>query len=95
MLAKRSKKIDLVVELKVDEAILLGRVEQRIKSGQFRADDKPETVKQRLAVYRRDTAPLLDYYRGQAKLVTVDGMAPIESVTKAIDAAIEAAARRR
>ena len=95
MLAKRNKKIDLVVELKVDEAILLGRVEQRIKSGQSRADDNPETVKQRLAVYRRDTAPLLDYYRGQAKLVTVDGMAPIESVTKAIDAAIEAAARRR
>jgi adenylate kinase len=95
MLAKRNKKIDLVVELKVDEAILLGRVEQRIKSGESRADDNPETVKQRLAVYRRDTAPLLDYYRGQAKLVTVDGMAPIESVTKAIDAAIEAAARRR
>jgi adenylate kinase len=95
MLAKRKKKIDLVIELKVDEAILLGRVEQRIKSGQSRADDNPETVKQRLAVYRRDTAPLLDYYRGQGKLVTVDGMAPIEAVTKAIDGAIEAASRGR
>ena len=95
MLAKRKKKIDLVAELKVDEAILLGRVEQRIKSGQSRADDNPDTVKQRLAVYRRDTAPLLDYYRGQGKLVTVDGMAPIEAVTKAIDAAIETATGSR
>jgi len=95
MLAGRKKQIDLVIELKVDEAILLGRVEQRIKSGQSRADDTPETVKQRLAVYRRDTAPLLDFYKGQGKLLTVDGMAPIEAVTKAIHEAIEAATRGR
>lgn len=91
MLAERSQKIDLVVELKVDEAILLHRVEQRILSGQSRTDDNPESLKKRLAVYRRDTAPLLDYYRGQGKLVTVDGMAPIAEVTKAIAAAIDQA----
>lgn len=84
MLADRKRKIDVVIELKVDEAILLDRVEQRIKSGQSRTDDNPESLKKRLAVYRRDTAPLLDYYRAQGKLVTVDGMAPIEDVTKAI-----------
>jgi adenylate kinase len=88
MLAERKKQIDLVVELKVDEAILLERVEQRIRSGQSRTDDNPETVKQRLAVYRRDTAPLLDYYRPRGKLESVDGMAPVEAVTKAIAAAI-------
>jgi adenylate kinase len=88
MLAERKRKIELVIELKVDEAILLARVEQRIKSGQSRTDDNPESLKKRLAVYRRDTAPLLDYYRGQGKLETVDGMAPVEAVTEAISRAI-------
>ena len=90
MLAERGLKIDVVIELKVDEAILLARVEQRIRSGQSRSDDNPESLKKRLAVYRRDTAPLLDYYSRQGKLVTVDGMAPIEAVTTAIEAAIRA-----
>jgi adenylate kinase len=92
MLAKRKRKIDVVIELKVDEAILLARVEQRIKeSGAVaRPDDNPETLKARLAVYYKNTAPLLDFYRAQGKLVTVDGMAPIGAVTKAIDAAISA-----
>lgn len=89
MLADRNRKIDVVVELKVDESILLDRVAQRIKSGQSRSDDNPESLKKRLTVYRRDTAPLLDYYRAQGKLVSVDGMAPVEAVTEAIAAAIE------
>jgi len=88
MLAERKREIDLVIELKVDESILLARVEQRIKSGQSRTDDNPESLKKRLAVYRRDTAPLLEYYRRQGKLETVDGMAPVDEVTKAISVAI-------
>jgi adenylate kinase len=92
MLAERHKKIDVVVELKVDDAILIARVEQRIKEsgGVTRSDDTPETLRARLAVYYKNTAPLLDYYRKQGKLETVDGMAPIAAVTKAIDAAIRA-----
>lgn len=93
MLAERHRRIDLVIELKVDEAILLERVEQRVKSGQSRADDTPETVRKRLEVYRRDTAPLLAFYKGQGKLVTVDGMAPIAEVTRAIAVVIEQAAK--
>lgn len=38
-----------------------------------RDDDKPETVKARLDVYAEQTAPLVEYYRGQDKLVSVDG----------------------
>ena len=51
MLAERKKQIDVVVELRVDERILLARVEQRIKEsgGVTRADDTPETLKARLA----------------------------------------------
>ncbi len=89
MLGMRRKTIDVVIELKVDEAILLARVEQRIKQGIARADDNPETVKNRLNVYRRDTAAVLPYYHQQGKVVTVDGMAPVDEVTKAIAAALD------
>ena len=94
MLAARGKKIDLVIELKVDDAVLVGRAEQRVKetiaAGKTpRPDDTPETLKNRLGVYYKNTAPLLDYYTKQGKVVTVDGMAPIADVTKAIAAIVE------
>jgi adenylate kinase len=85
MLAQRGRKIDLVLELKVDDAVLLSRVESRIKAGgTLRADDTPETLAHRLAVYYKNTAPLIDFYRGQGKLTTVNGMAPMEEVTDQI-----------
>jgi len=95
MLARRDRKIDLVLELKVDDAALIGRVEQRIKEsgGVARADDNPETLKTRLAAYYKNTAPLLVYYGNQKKVVTVDGMAPIAEVTKAIAAAVQSKAK--
>lgn len=85
LLAARGKKIDLVLELKVDDAVLLSRVEARIKAGGvLRSDDTPETLAHRLAVYYKNTAPLIDFYRAQGKLKTVDGMAPVEAVTAEI-----------
>jgi adenylate kinase len=85
MLAERGRKIDLVLELKVDDAVLLSRVEARIKAGGvLRSDDTPETLAYRLGVYYRNTAPLIDFYREQGKLKTVDGMAPVEAVTAQI-----------
>ena len=96
MLKKRSRKIDLVIELKVDDTVLIQRVEQRIKEsgGVARADDTPETLKNRLAVYYKNTAPLLEYYKKQGKLVTVDGMAPIDAVTSAISTVLDQAGRK-
>ena len=78
MLAGRGRKIDAVIELKVDDEAMVGRMESRVREnpGAARADDNPETLRKRLSVYRQNTAPLLDFYRGQGKLVTVDGMAP-------------------
>jgi adenylate kinase len=52
-----------------------------------RDDDKPATVIERLRVYTRDTAPLVDYYGAQGKLVGIDATGPVEDVTvRAIDA---------
>jgi len=49
-----------------------------------RADDRPETVRQRLQVYRRQTEPVLGYYRSRGLLVVVDGSGPVPEVTEAI-----------
>jgi adenylate kinase len=52
-----------------------------------RDDDKAETIAERLRVYSRDTAPLVDYYGAQSKLVGIDATGPVEDVTtRAIDA---------
>jgi adenylate kinase len=86
MLAGRGSKIDAVIELRVDDEAMVGRMENRVKEnpGPARADDNPETLKKRLAVYHQNTAPLLAFYSGQGKLRTVDGMAPIPQVALAI-----------
>ena len=90
MLAARGKKIDRVLELKVDDKVLLQRVEQRIKEGGIlRSDDTPETLAHRLGVYYKNTAPLIDFYRAQGKLKTLDGMAPVETVTTQIAAVLD------
>ncbi|MDM8300078.1 adenylate kinase [Collinsella tanakaei] len=45
-----------------------------------RDDDKPETIANRLDVYEKNTAPLVEYYRGQGKLKIVDGQGKIDEV---------------
>ncbi|HZU88121.1 MAG TPA: adenylate kinase [Stellaceae bacterium] len=50
-----------------------------------RADDRPEAVKTRLEAYRRQTAPILPYYRRRGILRQIDGMADIDAVTREID----------
>ncbi|KXK63611.1 adenylate kinase [Micromonospora rosaria] len=52
-----------------------------------RDDDKPETIGARLREYAEKTAPLVDYYGAQSKLVGIDATGPVEDVTvRAIDA---------
>ena len=90
MLAEKGLNLDSVIELRVDEGILLKRIENRIaemraRGEPVRADDNPEALKKRLDAYRAQTAPLIDYYAGKGALRTVDGMAPIPEVSVAID----------
>jgi adenylate kinase len=47
-----------------------------------REDDKPETVNKRLDVYEKQTAPLIDYYRGTGKLIEIDALKSVEDVTR-------------
>lgn len=83
--------LDAVIELKVDDAALLSRIENRAREtvaagGTVRADDNAEALKTRLMAYYRETSPLIGYYFAQGKLKTIDGMAPITEVSRQIDA---------
>ena len=89
LLGQRGLKLDAVIELKVDEGILLKRIEKRVaemtaRGEKVRADDNPEVLKGRLTAYRTQTAPLAYYYASKGMLRGVDGMAPIEEVATAI-----------
>ncbi len=108
MLSQKGLALDAVVELKVDESVLLGRIENRVakmvaRGEPLRPDDNPESLKKRLDAYRAQTAPLTGYYGSKGMLKTVDGMASIEQVSaavaavldQALDGATPASARRR
>lgn len=56
-----------------------------------RSDDDEATVRTRMAIYFRDTAPLIDYYESQRKLERVDGGRPIDEVYASLDGIIRGA----
>jgi adenylate kinase len=90
MLAKHGVALDAVIELRVDEAALIRRVESRIadmkaRGEPVRDDDTPEVLHRRLVAFREQTEPLVAYYRLKGVLQSVDGMASIPAVTAAID----------
>jgi len=112
MLAEHGLKLDHVILLDVDEAVLIDRLSGRFTCSQCgasyhdrynppshdeicdgcggteftrRADDRPEAVKARFEVYRRQTAPILPYYEERGILRRVDGVADIDTVAEEID----------
>ena len=91
MLKEKGLKLDHVIELEVDEGALFARIEGRAaeSGGAARADDNPQTLKKRLAVYRQQTAPILPYYRKTGRLDSVDGMQSIDQVTDQLVAILD------
>ena len=95
LLENKDLKLDAVIELRVNESALVDRVETRVaqmraRGEEVRADDTPEVLTRRLASYRSQTEPLIDYYGERRALLTVDGMMAIEEVTRAIDRSLRA-----
>ncbi|PYF01604.1 adenylate kinase [Rhodopseudomonas faecalis] len=95
LLSSKGIELDAVVELKVNEGALLERVENRVaemraRGEEPRADDNAEALAKRLASYRAQTEPLVQYYSERRKLLTVDGMMTIEEVTKEIERLLNA-----
>lgn len=90
LLKSKGRKIDSVIELKVDDGKLVDRIENRAREtlaagGTVRADDNAEALKTRLMAYYRETAPIIGYYFAHGLLKSIDGMAPITEVSQQID----------
>lgn len=90
LLKSKGMNLDTVIELKVDDGVLVSRIENRAREtlaagGAVRADDNAEALKTRLMAYYRETAPLTGYYFAHGLLKAVDGMAGIEDVAEQID----------
>ena len=71
---------DYVVNLVVSEEEIIKRLTAR-----GREDDKPEIIKKRLAVYEKETRPLLDYYKNEIINIKAEGGEPEEIAAKIID----------
>lgn len=92
LLERVALKLDAVIEMKVNESMLLDRIQTRAKeTGGARADDTAETLRKRLSVYREQTAPVAGYYRRKGMLSTVDGMGTMDEVAAAIDGVLASA----
>jgi adenylate kinase len=74
---------DFVINLDVTDEVIVARL---LKRG--RADDEESVIRNRLDVYRRQTAPLIDFYRSRQQLVSIDGNQPMEAVYASLQAVI-------
>lgn len=83
MLSEANVSIDVVVSIEVEDKEIVERILERAKI-EGRKDDTEEVVKNRLSVYRDQTEPLKDYYKGLNVLAEVDGMGTIDEVFERI-----------
>lgn len=91
MLKSKGQALDIVIELVVDDSAMVGRILKRAEEAQaagqpVRKDDNAAVYDERLREYYKKTAPLIGYYHAKGLLTHVDGMKPIDEVTKQIEA---------
>jgi adenylate kinase len=87
LLARLKQPVDIAVQLDVDTALLVERIAGRAAL-EGRADDTPESVRNRLNVYNEQTAPVVDFYRQKGNLVCLDGVGSMDVVFNRIVEAI-------
>jgi len=80
------------VNFEVPETTLVERMLGRAQA-EGRADDRPETFRERLRVYRQKTAPLIGFYSNKGLLADVDGVGTVEQVAGRVDDALASVRR--
>ena len=95
LLEKHGQTLDAVIEMRVDDEVLVGRIvgraEEARKAGQpVRADDNEESLKIRLMEYYKKTSPLIGYYHAKGDLKAVNGLGTIGEVQAEISAILNA-----
>lgn len=84
-LEANGKKVDTLVTLDVPEEELVNRILSR---GQGRTDDTPEKIKTRLQVYKKETEPVLNYYKEHGIVEEVDGVGNVDEIFDRIKKAV-------
>lgn len=85
----RGESLDAVIELSVPRDESIARLTQRAID-QGRTDDTEEVIANRLAIYERETAPILDVYRERGIVDTIDGVGSLDEIADRIAAALSA-----
>jgi adenylate kinase len=88
-LTQRGTPLSLALEMRADENELIGRMLKRA-AAEKRVDDNPETIAQRMDVYKKQTAPLLDYYQKRGILTTIDALGTPDEVFERIKQVVDA-----
>ncbi len=89
ILAEHDHVLDTVLELTVDEDAVVERLLRRAQV-EGREDDSEEVIRERQAIYRKETAPLAELYAERGLLVQVDGMGEVDEVSERIEGALRA-----
>jgi adenylate kinase len=92
ILAEHGHELEAVLELTVDDEAVVQRLLKRAEI-EGRDDDTEEVIRERQAIYRRETAPLTEVYSARGLLVQVDGMGSVDDVFTRISQALEGVAR--
>lgn len=88
VLERIGQPVEIALELVVDEEQIVARLAQRAAE-EGRSDDTEEVVRNRLAVYREQTAPVSGYYAERSLLVQVDGVGSIEEINQRLVSALD------
>ncbi|NSZ76961.1 adenylate kinase (plasmid) [Agrobacterium tumefaciens] len=94
ILKEAGVKVDIAFELVVDIEHLRQRIAKRATDAaaakqEIRSDDNENALRKRVEAYLAHGAPLSEFYRSQAKLVEIDGLTDVETVTSKLTLAIE------
>jgi len=87
LLARLGQPLDAVVKFDVPGEVIIGRCEIRY-AAEGRADDHPDTVRKRLAIYAEQTSPVAGFYSARGRLAAVDGVGPLDEVFQRIVATL-------
>ncbi len=79
LLARIGQPMGFAVQLDVPTELLVERIAGRAQA-EGRADDSPESVRNRLSIYNGQTAPVIDFYRQHGQLTVVDGVGSLDEV---------------
>ena len=88
VLGEHGHALDGVLELTVDEDAVVSRLLKRAEI-EGRADDTEDVIRERMAIYHKETAPIIAIYQQQGVLVKIDGMGTVDEVTERVTKAVE------